>query len=240
MTDLNKPKIIALADAKRFVNTNDKIWFYCDNNDCKFVEISYKVPQFKKDIKHKNHSSMDKFKKKSKKVRKSMNDKIKQIMIKLNCYKNNDVYHIKWKDYYIVYNGEGAITVINNDGIVCELKEDTNYQSGDCCVRIYDDLGNGDLMIFNCGDVTSALIFTLNNPNVYVYEDFKDDITNIPTINNSSDDSSENLTINDKWEDLTEKIQHSDFKVEMIETVAELFNRKKIDDDVVISILEKF
>ncbi len=70
-----------------------------------------------------------------------------------------------------MYGGSGNILMFTNDVIITSIDDkETNYQSGDglsCLIQ----LGNGDIMIVNCGDVSSCILFTVNKPDVITYLD---------------------------------------------------------------------
>lgn len=71
---------------------------------------------------------------------------------------------IPFGDYYIWYHSSGGFLVFDTKTIYIKNPiGDTTYQSGDCLCKLYT-LDNGDLLIVNDGDVTSSLLFSINQP----------------------------------------------------------------------------
>lgn len=71
---------------------------------------------------------------------------------------------ITFGDYYIWYHGSGGFAVFDTKTMYIKNPiGDTTYQSGDCVCKLYT-LDNGDLLIVNDGDVTSSLLFSMNQP----------------------------------------------------------------------------
>ena len=75
--------------------------------------------------------------------------------------KNNlDNCIVDWKDGIQLYiNNNNNTYIIKKDGnfISGFSDKDTHFQLGDCCTAAYK-LNNGELMIYNYGDVSSAVI----------------------------------------------------------------------------------
>ena len=196
---MDKPKIVALPMISDFRARSNKIIFYQNdypNNKKSFFVVDYGSQQFGNKINfssYKHHSwqqmmgkeynpkyldCFDNLLHDSHRVcvddilKLDFDQNIKNFISEV-CSKDkyyNGAYIWEWNNLYVLYWDSGSSAIISASEVIYYI-DDVNYsyQMGDHNCYVID-LENGDFMIYNSGDVYSAIIFTKNNPQVHIYE----------------------------------------------------------------------
>lgn len=158
---MENPSIVGLPDTISYVNDNGKLLFAPGFYVKTFYMIDYGEP-----ISVIKDTDIDDFLISSSKLSEFVEGSMLEYATQFVDYFKT-VILIPWNTYYILYDSSGDISIIDNDKVVVELEDkETSFQKGDG-ESIVEELSNGDLLIRNGGDVSSCVLITMRNVQVY-------------------------------------------------------------------------
>lgn len=176
--------VIAIADCRKFTNDSHRLLFhrgsYGRRNQLHMITYPENVKPMKViedkchccghylvNYKELHFEDFKRFSQMNNDILKNLNNSIIDELNSMMEKRLNYMCMIAFGNYYIWYHGSGGFAVFDNETMYIKNPiGDTTYQSGDCVSKLYT-LDNGDLLIVNDGDVTSSLLFSINDPALY-------------------------------------------------------------------------
>ena len=167
------PKIYGLKNVnEKFHENNNLLTSFMLNNNTSFYIINYQnnIKECTRCILDEKFTYLLSFDKICKMVNQDVLDIINVfIQNPINYLK---IYYISYMSYIIIYREEGKFLLVSRDSVISEyldLNTTMDFACGDYNTEIviYD---NGDLFIYNNGDNISTILFSCNNPSIYLFE----------------------------------------------------------------------
>lgn len=166
-------KIIALSNTHEFVYSKNQIIFYTQYPSLKYYLINYKKDQFLNKINYDKCIELYGYNDQNMDVFSDFGENVRLFVTGLKEKYDHYIHCIKWNKYIIIYSEYGSVGIFLDDALIDDMIPNSSiYQFGDCSCKFLE-LENGDSMIINDGDVSSCILFTVNSPNVSIYETSK-------------------------------------------------------------------